>query len=235
MKLGIFADTHYCKKEILCRTRHPSLSLGKIKEAMEAFTAVGVDLCICMGDLVDICDSVSEAEECIANAIGLIRSYDIPFMLIPGNHDYKVFSAEEFSVRTGCAIPPCVFDTGSYLLIMLDANYRSDNRRFDVAGVDWKDSNLPPEQLEFLYQALTTADKPSVVLVHENLDTSVQANHIIKNASAARKIIEQSGKVKLVIQGHYHPGADHVINGIRYLTVPAMCEGTENRYMILDI
>ncbi len=173
MKLGIFADTHYCRKEILCRTRHPSLSLGKIKEAMSSFAVADVDLCICMGDLVDICDSVSEAEECITEVIGLIRSYNIQFVLIPGNHDYKVFSAEEFSTRTGCAIPPYAFDIGSHLLIMLDANYRSDNRRFDVAGVDWKDSNLPPEQLEFLYQTLAATDKPSIVLVHENLDTSV--------------------------------------------------------------
>ena len=235
MKLGIFADPHYCRAEVLNRTRRPALSLGKIKQAMDAFAAAQADLCICMGDMIDHCDTKQQTAECLDEVISLIRSYGIPFCLLPGNHDYSVFSAEEFSARTGCPIPPCVRETESHLLIFLDANYRSDFRRFDIAGVDWKDSNLPPEQLDFLRRTLEQARKPCAVLLHENLDSGVQADHIVKNARAVREILEQSGKVSLVIQGHYHMGADSLIHGIRYLTLPAMCEGEENRYLILEL
>ena len=45
--------------------------------------------------------------------------------------------------------------------------------------------------------------------------------------------IRESGKVKLVMQGHYHLGAERTIDGIPYITLPAMCEGTDNSYQIL--
>ena len=53
MKLGIFTDPHCCNVEILCKTRRPSLSIAKIREAMERFAAEHVDACICLGDLTD--------------------------------------------------------------------------------------------------------------------------------------------------------------------------------------
>lgn len=234
MKLGFFADSHYCRAETLCRTRRPSLSLNKVKEAMETFREEGVDICICLGDLTDKCDTMEETYKCLEEIMKVIRSCALPFFLIPGNHDYAVISADELSERTGCRIPPYTLETDTHLLIFLDANYRSDFRRFDIAGVDWKDSNLPPEQLEYLREKLESSNKPCIVLSHENLDEGVQIDHVIKNASDARKIIENSKNVSIVIQGHYHFGADNVINGIRYLTLPAMCEGTDNRYCIID-
>ena len=54
--------------------------------------------------------------------------------------------------------------------------------RFDKAGVEWTDSNLPPSQIDFLKNELAKSDKPCVILVHENLDPSVDKMHIIKNA-----------------------------------------------------
>ena len=235
MKLGLFADPHYCKKELLCSNRRPILSLGKIREALEAFQKAEVDYCVCLGDLTDRGDSHEETEQCLREAMELIRASALPFLFIPGNHDYAEFTAEALAAHTGCPAVPYTVETDSHLLIFLDASYRSDFRRYDIAGVDWKDSNLPPEQLEFLRQTLETAIKPCILFLHENLDPHVQIDHIIKNASVARSILEESGKVPLVIQGHYHPGADHTISGIRYLTLPAMCEGTENHYCVLEI
>ena len=234
MKIGLFTDPHYCKAEILCRTRRPSLSLSKVKEAMETFRKDGVELCICLGDLVDKCDSLEESYMCLDERIGMIRSYKIPFLLVPGNHDYTVFSAEELSERTGCRIPPYTVDIETHRLVILDANYRSDFRRFDIAGVDWTDSNLPPKQMEYLNDALNNSSKPCIVLIHENLDNTVESRHIVKNASQIRDIIEKSKNVSIVIQGHYHYGANNVINGIRYLTFPAVCEGVTNKYCVID-
>lgn len=235
MKLGIFADPHYCRAELLCRTRRPNLSLGKIKEALEAFCGANVDLCICMGDLIDKGETPEEPIECLAEAMREIRACGIPYRIIPGNHDCAVFSTAEFAERTGSPALPCTLETATHTLIFLDANYRADYRPFFEAGVEWKDSNLPPEQLAFLKETLDKATKPCVVLLHENLDPTVQINHVVKNAEDTRRILEESGKVSLVLQGHYHKGADSVLNGIRYLTLAAMCEGEENHYIILDI
>ena len=126
-----------------------------------------------------------------------------------------------------------MWDTKTF--IFLDANYRSDGRRFDVAGVEWTDSNLPHEQCSFLKTALENRDDTCIVCIHENLDPFVETHHIVKNAEEIRKIIQESGKVQLVLQGHYHIGAEHTIDGIPYVTLPAMCEGMGNSYRVLTL
>lgn len=234
MKIGIFTDSHYCKAEVLCKTRRPSLSLKKIAEAMDAFKEASVDMCICLGDLIDVGTMWEESVSCALEAMNLIRSYGIPYRVIPGNHDYTLFSAEEFSQVIKCPIPPYVVETETHILLFLDASYRSDNRRFDIAGVEWKDSNLPPFQLDFLKTVLSNTDKTCIVLLHECLDSGVCPNHRVKNAENVRCVLEESQKVHLVLQGHYHKGADRIENGIRYLTIPAMCEGEKNHFLILD-
>jgi len=39
-----------------------------------------------------------------------------------------------------------------------------------------------------------------------------------------RQILQDSGKVRKVLQGHYHPGHCSVHQGIEYRTFPALCE-----------
>ena len=63
----------------------------------------------------------------------------------------------------------------------------------------------------------------------------MRADHVIRNASEVRELPEASGKVKLVLRGHYHPGAEAVVSGIPYLTVPALCEGEAIPFRILEI
>ena len=233
MKIGVFSDAHYCHAEVLCDTRRSSLSLAKIREAMDVFRAAGVDACICLGDLTDHAptDTKEDVVSCFGEILGLIRSYNIPFYLVPGNHDYLMMTADEL-FKAGIKIPPYTLSMGGYQFVFLDANYRSDGRRFDVAGVEWTDSNLPNEQCLFLNDALSKAKEPCIVCIHENLDPLVESHHIVKNSETIRQIIRESCKVKLVLQGHYHPGAERTIDGIKYVTLPAMCEGTNNSYHI---
>lgn len=43
MKIGVFADSHDCSSEVLCRTRRPRLSYEKVRQVMEAFRQNGAD------------------------------------------------------------------------------------------------------------------------------------------------------------------------------------------------
>lgn len=192
MKIGLFTDSHYCKAERLCETRCPSLSLHKIQEAMDAFRRDKADICFCLGDLTDHAptDTKEDVAACYREVMELIHSYGIPFYVVPGNHDYLMMRAEEMVEQAGFVIPPYVVDGGEYNFILLDANYRENMIRFDVAGVEWTDSNLPPEQVEFLRESLAASEKECIVLVHENLDPYVDERHIIKNASEVRAILK---------------------------------------------
>lgn len=234
MKIGIFTDVHYCKVEVLCETRRPSLSLKKLKEAMDAFRSENVDFCLCLGDLTDHAagDTKTDVAACYNEILELIFSYNIPFYFVPGNHDYLMLSGEEIE-RSGLRLPPYKFTAEGYDFILLDANYRLDGRRFDEAGVEWTDSNLPDEQCEFLREALSSGGNKKIVCIHENLDPNLDNLHTVKNADRVRGIIK--GRAEMVLQGHFHPGGENTVDGIPYITLPAMCEGEKNSYRILDL
>ncbi len=234
MKLGIFTDSHYCNVE-RDKTRFHALSLQKIEEAMTAFRDAGVDAVLCLGDIIDIGKPKGREKEYLRQISDLIKSFALPFYFIPGNHDYGALRGEEFCKEFGTPDLPYFVDFPDVRLILLDAGYRKDGRRFDVAGNEWTDSNLPPFELRFLEKALAV-DKKCVVCLHENVDTFLFNRHyLVKQHAEVRKILRRSGNVSLVLQGHYHKGADHTYTGIRFLSVAGMVEGKENRYCVMDI
>ena len=47
----------------------------------------------------------------------------------------------------------------------------------------------------------------------------------MKNAAKVRKVLEASGDIAAVFQGHKHTGAYRKINGIHYCTLRAMVKG----------
>ena len=118
MKIGVFSDAHYCRADALCNTRRPSLSLAKVREAMDAFRLTGVDVCICLGDLTDHAptDTKDDVASCFYEILELIRSYNIPFYLVPGNHDYLMLTADELS-EAGIKIPPYTLCAGGYQFV----------------------------------------------------------------------------------------------------------------------
>lgn len=237
MKIGLFTDCHYCMAEEIGGGRNPLASYKKVKNAMTEFKNQNVDVVFCLGDLVDECENSTKESvlSCFKEMVEMIKSFEIPFYFIPGNHDYLSTTRKEIEENTSIRIPSYCIDKGGYRFILLDANYRSSMKCFDTEGVVWYDSNLPPEQIDFLKKALAESKTECVVLVHENLDPNVQHQHIIKNADEIRKIIKNSNKVKCVIQGHFHPGANSIIDEIPYITIPAVCEHETNYYQIMEL
>jgi alkaline phosphatase len=74
------------------------------------------------------------------------------------------------------------------------------------------------------------------VCVHQRLDA--EPPYGVKNAPEIRKILEASGKVLAVLQGHHHKGDYKEIGGIHYCTMSAVVEGPgpeNNAYAVMDI
>jgi alkaline phosphatase len=60
----------------------------------------------------------------------------------------------------------------------------------------------------------------------------------VKNAAQVRQILEASGKVHAVFQGHHHSGNYSNIAGIHYYTLKALIEGRgpeNNSYAIAEV
>jgi len=120
--------------------------------------------------------------------------------------------------------------------VVLDANYKSDGSHYDHGNFDWTDANIPPEELTWLKQELAEAPNFVIVFIHQLLDGIGPV--YVNNAADVRQILQASGKVLAVFQGHHHSGSYSNIAGIHYYTLKAMVEGSgleNNSYAIAEV
>jgi alkaline phosphatase len=158
-----------------------------------------------------------------------------------GNHDVDSISKTQFlnnieNAGIDYGKSYYSFDFNGVHLIVLDANYKSDGTDYDHGNFDWTDANIPPAELEWLMQDLAATRKPTIVFIHQLLDGS--GSHYVNNAAEVRGILEQSGRVLAVFQGHRHDGSYSLIEGIHYYTLKAMVEGPvpeSNSYAIVEV
>ena len=68
------------------------------------------------------------------------------------------------------------------------------------------------------------AGKRVVVFAHQRLDAA--GDYGVKNAADVRKLLEASGKVLAVFQGHSHKNDYRDISGVHYCTLVGMIEGS---------
>ena len=231
MKLGVFTDSHYSSAEITCGRRYNTRSLRKIKEAYDFFEKEKCDLVVCLGDLIDTESSVEKEIENLREIAKIIQNSVIPTACLMGNHDAFVLEKEKFYEIIG--IPATEeLSVGGRKLIFLDACYFKSGRHYSPGDTDWTDCFLPDEnQFKAKIDSIT---EDTYIFIHQNIDPAVKANHRIFNADKIFSFINESKVVKCVFQGHYHPGCDSEYNGVRYITLPAMCEN-ENAVRVYEL
>lgn len=232
MKLGIFTDCHYSSAELTCGRRRCNQSLRKIEEAMNHFTDEACDLVLCLGDLLDKEKTLEEEAENLKAVSRLLDRYSTPMMCIMGNHDGFSFSRDEFYEILGENRRPKNLEADGKTLLFLDACYYTDGTAYCHERPEWKNSFYP--HLKELKELLQKATDEVYVFLHQNLEPQAEINHRVKNGDDVIAILEESGKVKKVFQGHYHHGSNAEHNGIEYVTFPALCED-ENRFYIVEI
>jgi len=154
-----------------------------------------------------------------------------------GNHELDLLSKEQFMAAVGMPAPQYSFDCGPFHCIVLDANYNRDFSPYRAGNFSWPQAYIPPDEQDWLASDLGRTDRKVIVFVHQTLDDDETA-YGVKNAPAVRKVLEGSGKVIAVFQGHNHHGAYRRINGIPYFTMRGMVEGPglkNNAYAVVRI
>jgi alkaline phosphatase len=128
------------------------------------------------------------------------------------------------------------FDAGEHHFIVLDACFRKDGVGYGRKNSQWMDANISPAELEWLQADLRATNRKTIAFVHQRLDLDNAPG--IGNSVEVRKILEQSGKVLAVLQGHYHKNYYREIGGIHYCTLAGMIEGIgreNNAYARMDV
>ncbi|MBO4406144.1 MAG: metallophosphoesterase [Clostridia bacterium] len=235
MKIGLFTDPHYSRRELSGATRRPRLSYEKIGEALRAFREEGVGLVVCLGDLIDSENSTALDRENLAHIAVLLASSGIETYVIPGNHDLFALDRYRFSVLLNMPIAPLHKKIGDVDVILLDANYFRNGTAYDGRPGDWTDTMVPAEQVEWLKKELLSCGDKTYLFSHQLIDYNMEQHHVVENAEEICRILSDSGKVRAVFQGHYHHGGEHEIDGVSYVTLRAMCEGYENSYLIIEV
>ena len=235
VRLGLVTDMHYADKPP-AGSRHYRESLTKLAAAAQQFQRDQPDHIIELGDFIDAADSVELEQK-------YLRRIHKDFAALPGqkhyvlgNHCVDTLTKEEFLDGVGQAKSYYSFDAGGCHFVMRGACLRSDGKPYGRKNFKWTDPNIPVEQVEWLQADLKAARGKAIVFVHQRLDVS--NNHGVKNAAAVRQVLEESGKVLAVFQGHSHQNDLREINGIHYCVHRAMVEGSgveNNGFSIADI
>lgn len=235
LRAGLITDLHYADKAP-SGTRHYRETLAKLEEAADRFASEGLSLLIELGDLIDAADSVQ-------TELGYLKTINQKYSAICsdrhyvlGNHCVDTLKKEEFLGEIGQKDSYYSFDHTGFHFVILDSCFRSDGTAYQRRNFQWTDANIPASELEWLRADLAATGLPTIVLAHQRLDVST--NHGVRNGDAVRRILEESGRVLAVFQGHSHQNDLKQINGIHYCTLAAMVEGAgeeNNGYSVLDL
>lgn len=244
LRVGLVSDTHYADRSP-AGIRYYRESMTKFQECVTRMNEEQVDLMVHVGDFKD-----EDPEPTEARTLSFVRDLESayaqfkgPRYHVLGNHDIDSISKKQFldqveNTGIDSSASYYSFDKQGYHFIVLDATFRQDGVSYDKGNFVWTDTFIPQDQLDWLKKDLNATEKPTIVFVHQLLDSEQTVEHIVKNAAAVRLILEESNKVLAVFQGHQHDGGYHEINGIHYYTLKAVVDNSgpeNNSYAILEI
>lgn len=235
LKVGLMTDLHYADKPPT-KTRFYREALAKLDEAVEVMNREKTALVVELGDFIDQADSVEKEIEWLQTMESHFAKLSMPRHYVLGNHCVGTLTKQEFAANTKACGGHEVFEAGGVTFLILDACFRSDGTPYSRKNFDWKDANIPASQLSWLESELNKASGPVIVFAHQRLDADKA--HAVQNAAAVRSLLEKSGKVLAVFQGHSHKNDYQQIACIHYTTLVAMVEGSgieNNGYTILDV
>lgn len=223
-KVGLLTDIHY-------DGRTPAMN--RLYDAVSTLNRGGLDALVVMGDLINAVDS-ENAEQLLREVSALCGSFHGPVRYMPGNHDLDHLSKAEFYNALGKEGHPAHFhfEAGGYEFICIDGNFSPDGTEYDRGNFVWQESFVPPKQLEWLSARLAAAELPVIIVSHQRIDHD--CIHAVANDAAVREVLEHSGKVKAVFQGHNHLDDLREIDGTAYYALSAHADGAGPAALLLD-
>ncbi|MBT4157305.1 MAG: alkaline phosphatase, partial [Planctomycetaceae bacterium] len=222
LSIGLITDLHYADKPP-AGSRHYRESLAKLDAAAAQFQKHQISVLVELGDLIDAAETVEKEQTYLKTINQKFSKICSNRHYVLGNHCVDTLKKSEFLKGVGQKDSYYSFDQEGFHFIVLDACFRSDGVAYERRNFQWTDTNIPPTELKWLEEDLKANEKPVIVLVHQRLDVS--NNHGVNNNREVRALLESSGNVIAVFQGHSHQNDLNTIGGIHYCTLVAMVEG----------
>jgi len=184
------------------------------------------DVLVNLGD--DIEDESREADLArYAECQEILRTAKAELVNVAGNHDTIHLTRDDLG-RVWRREGPLFYsmDRGGHHLVVLHTHERKD-----------VDVRIPQAQLDWLKSDLAATQLPVIVLMHhsaseQDLDDSFWFHGrahlaLVVERAELRRILEESGKVRVVFNGHVHRNHLDVIRGIPYVTLQSLIENLD--------
>jgi alkaline phosphatase len=232
VRLGMVADVHAHDIDSPLEGKFMSHTAERLTAFVEAMNAWPADAVIELGDFVNgwvVLGADPGDPERIPGILrwadGLLGGFDGPRLHVIGNHDVYNLDKETYLRELGMDRTYYSIDLDGLHLVVLDLQFTEDGRDLahtytGVAGM------VPPEELRWLREDLASTSAPTIVCVHQMLDAVQEewGQPLIANAGEVREILEASGIVIAVFQGHAHENRYTLIEGIHYITLEALVD-----------
>jgi hypothetical protein len=229
-RFGVVTDLHYADTETR-GNRYYRESVGKLQSCLPLLNSSSLDFLIELGDFKDQDEPPAEKAtlQYLRSIEAAFRQFRGPTFHVLGNHDMDSLSKIQVlsNIQNSRISGPrgyYSFDSKAVHFVVLDANFSSNGQDYDHSDFDWRDCNIPAPQLAWLRADLAAATRPVIVFVHQLLDG--EGDVFVKNAPEVRSVLEHSGKVIAVFQGHHHEGRYTLMQAIHYCTLKAMVDGS---------
>jgi len=235
LRVGLLTDVHHADKDTR-GSRHYRDSLEKLREAIAVFNEHEPAFVVHLGDLIDAGTDIEQEMKNLQEVEGVMATLEAERHYVLGNHCVDGLTKDEFIAHTALETAHYGWERGGIKFIVLDSCYRTDGEAYGRHNFEWTDPNIPADQVAWLKETLAQGDGPVIVFAHQRLDDAGQ--YCVRNAPEIRAVLEESGRVLAVFQGHSHRQDYQQIQGIHYCTQVAMIEGPgpeSSAYSMLSI
>ncbi len=229
LTIGFVTDLHfgpaaYHDGKLRKLTHHAAeLTRGVVRAMNEELRP---DLFVNLGD--DIEDESRDADLArYTECQDILRTAKAELVNVAGNHDTIHLTRDDLA-RIWRHEGPLyyAFDRGGFHIVVLHTLERKD-----------VEVRIPHAQLEWLTVDLARTKLPVIVLMHhsaseQDLEDSswfkgLAHLALVKERGELRRILQESGKVRVVFNGHVHRNHLDVIRGIPYVTIQSLIENLD--------
>ena len=228
LRIGVITDIHY--------GLDAGAKLGsKAPQLMEAFRKAAAkykpNFIVDMGDRVSSRNPESDRHH-MESLMQHFNRLAIPTYHVAGNHDIHHLSREENLRITGKSAESYSFDQDGYHFVIWNPYVTREGMDLRVRGSD----------MDWLKDDLAKNPNPTIVFSHaplydeKNPETNPYSKITIRfhhaEAARIRKIMEESGNVRLCMNGHLHRNHHEEINGIHYIAQQSLVQTYKKQYRV---
>lgn len=244
VRFGVFADLHAHDRDSPLEGKWMTHTADRLGAFCAAMNDAGADFVVSLGDFVngwvvlgeDLGDP-ARIPDILAWADSLFAAFRGPRYHVLGNHDLYNLTKEEVRRILGLERTYSSFDVGDVHFVILDVQFAENGTDLartytGVAGF------IPAKELAWLREDLDRSASPTVVFVHQMLDTYVEewGRFLVANQPEIQAVLSADPEVVAVFQGHDHEFRDSTVGGIRYLTLAALVDrGTRPSWALVTV